>query len=64
MSNTSYCPNTPEDIREMLDVIGVASVDELFGAIPAALRTRSFYLPPGMSEYMSQTFPLGLSSVV
>jgi len=51
MSNTSYCPNTPEDIREMLDVIGVASVDELFGAIPAALRTRSFYLPPGMSEF-------------
>ncbi len=51
MSNTSYCPNTPEDIREMLDVIGVASVDELFGAIPADLRTRSFYLPPGMSEF-------------
>ncbi len=35
----------------MLDVIGVASVDELFGVIPAALRTRSFYLPPGMSEF-------------
>jgi len=51
MSNTSYCPNTPEDIREMLDVIGVASVDELFGVIPANLRTRSFYLPPGMSEF-------------
>jgi glycine dehydrogenase subunit 1 len=35
----------------MLDVIGVASVDELFGTMPAALRTRSFYLPPGMSEF-------------
>ena len=51
MSNTSYCPNTPEEIREMLDVIGVASVEELFGAIPPELRTRSFYLPPGMSEF-------------
>lgn len=51
MSNTSYCPNTAEDIREMLGVIGVASVDELFGAIPADLKTRSFYLPPGMSEF-------------
>ena len=51
MSNTSYCPNTPEEIREMLGTIGVASVEELFGAIPADLRTRSFYLPPGMSEF-------------
>ncbi|MGA2152070.1 MAG: glycine dehydrogenase, partial [Geobacteraceae bacterium] len=51
MSNTSYCPNTPEEIREMLGVIGVASVEELFGAIPADLRARSFYLPPGMSEF-------------
>jgi glycine dehydrogenase subunit 1 len=51
MSNTSYCPNTAEDIREMLGVIGVASVDELFETIPPNLRTRSFYLPPGMSEF-------------
>src|SRR5512137_1074385 len=51
MSRANYCPNTPEDIREMLEVIGVASIDELFNAIPADLRTRSFYLPPGMSEF-------------
>ena len=51
MSNTSYCPNTAEDIREMLGAIGVASVGELFATIPANLRTRSFYLPPGMSEF-------------
>ena len=51
MSNTSYCPNTPEDIREMLAVIGVATLEELFSAIPADLKTRSFYLPPGMSEF-------------
>ena len=51
MSYTSYCPNTPQDISEMLAAIGVESVDDLFSGIPAALRTRSFYLPPGMSEF-------------
>jgi glycine dehydrogenase subunit 1 len=51
MSHTSYCPNTPEEISEMLAAIGVESVEDLFSTIPAALRTRSFYLPPGMSEF-------------
>jgi len=51
MSYTSYCPNTPEDISEMLAAIGAESIDDLFSGIPAALRTRSFYLPPGMSEF-------------
>ena len=51
MSTASYCPNTPEEIREMLAVIGVASVEELFGAIPANLRAQSFDLPAGMSEF-------------
>ncbi|WP_136515650.1 aminomethyl-transferring glycine dehydrogenase subunit GcvPA [Geomonas edaphica] len=45
-----YCPNTPDDIREMLAVIGAGSVEELFSSIPADLRARSFDLPPGMSE--------------
>jgi glycine cleavage system P protein (glycine dehydrogenase) subunit 1 len=46
----SYSPNTPEDIREMLAVIGAASVDELFAPIPGELRAQSFALPAGMSE--------------
>ena len=46
----SYCPNTPEDIREMLAAIGVAGIDDLFTPIPAELRARSFALPEGMSE--------------
>ncbi|WP_224984458.1 aminomethyl-transferring glycine dehydrogenase subunit GcvPA [Geomonas agri] len=45
-----YCPNTPDDIRDMLAVIGAASVEELFAPIPAELRAKSFDLPPGMSE--------------
>ena len=35
----------------MLAAIGVASVAELFRPIPAELRTASFDLPPGMSEF-------------
>ncbi len=51
MSRADYCPNTPEDIREMLAAIGVESVEELFAPIPKELRARSFYLTPGMSEF-------------
>ncbi len=46
----SFCPNTPEDVREMLAAIGAASVDELFAPIPAELRAKSFDLPEGVSE--------------
>ncbi|RNC70680.1 MAG: aminomethyl-transferring glycine dehydrogenase subunit GcvPA [Desulfuromonadales bacterium] len=51
MSTASYCPNTPEEIRAMLDAIGVASLDDLFRPIPPGLRARSFDLPEGMSEF-------------
>jgi glycine dehydrogenase subunit 1 len=51
MSSATYCPNTPEEIREMLAAIGVASIGELFSPIPAELRARSFDLPAGMSEF-------------
>ena len=33
-----YQPHTEADIRHMLEVIGVASIDELFDAIPEALQ--------------------------
>ncbi|RII25311.1 MAG: aminomethyl-transferring glycine dehydrogenase [Geobacter sp.] len=51
MSDANYCPNTPEEIGEMLAAIGVASVDDLFAPIPAELRASSFDLPDGMSEF-------------
>ncbi len=51
MSRTDYCPNTPDEIREMLAAIGVKSVGELFDVIPVGLRPRSFDLPGGMSEF-------------
>lgn len=51
MNDSHYCPHTPEEISEMLSVIGVASVEELFAPIPAELRAKTFNLPPGQSEF-------------
>ncbi|MBI2912883.1 MAG: aminomethyl-transferring glycine dehydrogenase subunit GcvPA, partial [Chloroflexi bacterium] len=45
-----YIPNTDEDRRAMLDVIGAASVDELFADIPAEFRIEGLDLPPALSE--------------
>jgi glycine dehydrogenase subunit 1 len=48
----SFVSHTPDDVRAMLEAIGIASGDpqELFASIPAELRARSFLLPPGRSE--------------
>ncbi len=51
MNDSHYCPHTPDEISEMLSVIGVASVEELFSPIPTALRATTFNLPTGMSEF-------------
>ncbi|ABK99207.1 aminomethyl-transferring glycine dehydrogenase subunit GcvPA [Pelobacter propionicus] len=51
MDDSHYCPHTPEERGEMLDLIGVASVDDLFASIPEELRARTFNIPPGMSEF-------------
>lgn len=47
-----YLPHTPEDIHEMLKVIGVDTVDDLFHTIPDACRSsKPMDLPPVMSEW-------------
>ncbi|SCY58741.1 aminomethyl-transferring glycine dehydrogenase subunit GcvPA [Desulfoluna spongiiphila] len=47
-----YLPHTPEDIHEMLKVIGVDTVDDLFHTIPDACRNSTpMDLPPAMSEW-------------
>ena len=46
-----YCPHTPGEIREMLEAIGVASIEELFAPIHQELRAKTFNLPAGMSEF-------------
>ncbi len=45
-----YTPNTDEDRRQMLDAIGVDSVDELFLDIPPENRSPGLDLPPPASE--------------
>lgn len=46
-----YVPHTPEDIREMLDVIGADDVSELFAAIPDRLKMdRALDLPEPLPE--------------
>ena len=46
-----YTAVTEADLREMLQAIGVGSIDELFAEIPAAVRLeRALDLPEGMGE--------------
>ncbi len=45
-----FIPHSPEEVREMLSVIGVQSIEDLFVDIPAEMRPRSFELPQGLSE--------------
>jgi glycine dehydrogenase subunit 1 len=45
-----YCPHTKEDIRAMLEVIGVNSIDDLFKDIKPSYKPASFNLPKGKSE--------------
>jgi len=49
-SRHPYIPNTDDDRRAMLDVIGVATADDLFADIPSGLRIEGLGLPPALSE--------------
>ncbi|CAK0769555.1 putative glycine dehydrogenase (decarboxylating) subunit 1 [Gammaproteobacteria bacterium] len=46
-----FIPHTPEDVREMLDTIGVGQIEDLFDEIPAELRARGLSgVPSGLPE--------------
>ncbi len=46
-----FIPHTDAEVKEMLDAIGVQSIDDLFDEIPQNLRTRKLDgVPEGMSE--------------
>lgn len=45
-----YIPHTPEELQEMLNVIGAASLDDLFADIKPDMRPKSFNIPEGKSE--------------
>jgi glycine cleavage system P protein (glycine dehydrogenase) subunit 1 len=47
-----FIPHTQDDVREMLAVIGVDSIDALFDEIPAELRSRALAgIAPALSEH-------------
>ena len=39
--NHPYLPVTPEDLKVMLETIGVASVDELYKSVPQAVQLKT-----------------------
>ena len=46
-----FIPHTDDDVRNMLDAIGVKTIDELFDEIPAELRSKGLEVTPqGVSE--------------
>lgn len=45
-----FTPHTPQEISEMLRVIGVKSIEELFEQVPAKHRFPELDLPQGLSE--------------
>ena len=46
-----FIPHTPEDVAEMLAVIGVQRIEDLFDEIPPALKSSAFAgLPPALTE--------------
>ena len=52
MGAFAYFPHTEEDIRRMLDKIGLKSLDELYSDVPAACFFKGEYeLSPAMSEH-------------
>ena len=46
----TYSPHTEADRARMLEAVGVASVDDLFDDIPAAVRAGSWKIPPPLVE--------------
>ena len=50
MSN-KFIPHTPEDIAKMMEKVGIRSLDELYGDIPAeVILQRDYLIPSEMSE--------------
>lgn len=60
-----YFPHTEEDIREMLDVVGVDTLNELYATIPPdSLRTDELLLPDPMSEWELNDYMAGLAETM
>ena len=57
-----YFPHTPDDIRQMLEVIGVNSLDDLYAEVPEELKLhRELQIPEGKSEIEVRKIIAGLA---
>lgn len=45
-----FIPHSPKETEEMLQAIGVKSLEELFDSVPKSFRFPKLNLPPGMTE--------------
>ena len=46
----SYIPSTPRERQEMLEAIGLSSIEELYRDVPASAKLLKLDIPEGMSE--------------
>jgi len=46
-----YTPHTPNEVKEMLDVIGLEKESDLYASIPDALKVDKLDLPDGLDEF-------------
>ena len=58
--NYKYFPHTDDDLKAMLDKVGVKALDDLYAQIPDSIRFHGDYeLPLGLSEQeLRQVFGL------
>ena len=57
-----FTPNTPQDTKEMLQTLGVSSLEDLLNQIPAALRTDKFDLPAALTEQQLAAYMQSLAA--
>lgn len=63
MGTFQYFPHTEDDIRQMLDRIGVGSLDDLYADVPADFIYKGEYdLPDSMTEQQVRDYFQGLSA--
>ena len=47
-----YIPHTEEDVRQMLAVVGVQSIEDLFEEVPSDLRLGRALELPGLGQFV------------
>jgi glycine dehydrogenase subunit 1 len=57
----SYIPNNRSERDQMLQEIGLRSVEELFSQIPDEIKVKKLQLPEGMSEWEASRYVSGLA---